>query len=590
MPTVTRVQGPSVQTQVVSQQMLGNVDVSSGARSVASGLSAVATQFNAQQVQFNQTEAEDTLIQFEKAKNNLLFNPESGYLNSQGKNAYDGAKDASSNLEKLRTQFESQLSNDDSRLLFSRAALQQTARTQNEINRHASSGLKAYESATMRARQENTLENASLYYNDPSQLAVQRELGRQSVIDSAETSGIGAEATNEALQTFDSQFASNVVAASLGQSASQGKAALDRYGSVLEGPKLVAAKAAVKGKFKQEKSQREAAFNKSESRRVASESVNIARTLSTNFDLRSEAIAEADKIKDPKLRKATMREVAFRFNQKKAAESEQRVASFEEAENFVLGGGSADEFKAANIDAWESMSPKQKRSIEKGEKINTDWNEYTRLVSLPDAELAKVDVSEYADSLAPSERSKLASAVVTARTGGNKKSKVDSQVGRTRASQTTSTIEQLVGKKKSKWGDDDVIKANTFYSLIDEEVDYRENEKGSNLTSSEFTTMVNDINRKLVIEGMFFDDELSLSDVPTERVNSYTELLRRNNATVSGVSLSVLDKTVNSLTDGDEPSQLLVDQVTQVISALQRQGKAITPDTVKRKYKQAIGN
>ena len=64
---------------------------------------------------------------------------------------------------------------------------------------------------------------------------MQNALGRQAVIDAAEIEGIGAEATNERLQTYDSSFAKSTINAAVSNSSAEGQASLDKYGDRLEG-------------------------------------------------------------------------------------------------------------------------------------------------------------------------------------------------------------------------------------------------------------------------------------------------------------------------------------------------------------------
>ena len=51
---------------------------------------SVGQQFAAAQQEVDTLNAEDALLSFEREKNTLMFDPDSGYLNSQGKNAMEG--------------------------------------------------------------------------------------------------------------------------------------------------------------------------------------------------------------------------------------------------------------------------------------------------------------------------------------------------------------------------------------------------------------------------------------------------------------------------------------------------------------------
>ena len=101
MPKVAQYGEPRVQTQIARQPRAdasaGNAVFQSNIRA-AEGLASVA-QAGAQMMQrIDTTSAEEALVAFERDKNNLFFNPESGYFNTQGKNAFDNATAANEAL------------------------------------------------------------------------------------------------------------------------------------------------------------------------------------------------------------------------------------------------------------------------------------------------------------------------------------------------------------------------------------------------------------------------------------------------------------------------------------------------------------
>ena len=585
MPTVSRLTTPTVQSQFVQGARAPVLDVSSGTQAVAAGIQQLGRGFAERQQRIDETEAESALVQFERDKNDLFYNPDTGYFNTQGRDAYDGADGITQSLGELQRQYESQLGSDNARLLFGRATSAQVTRSQVDVSRHASSGLQAWEVATTKARVENTLESAALLHNDPERLAVQRELGRQSVIDSMEMQGITGEARNEALQTYESSFAASTIEAAVSSSAAEGRAALTQYGDRLEGSQKVKIDKLIAARELKEKSQRD-----------SNSAVNTATRLVNDFDSRSDAIEEVDKIKDPELRKLTLQEVNTRFNQRKTAEAEARVAAFEEAEDHIAQGGTAQQFQVSNPDEWERMSPGQRKVITSGKNVTTDWSTFTDVMALTDAELAKIDPDDYTTTLASSERSKLANAVIAARGDGGRKNKIDAQTGRGRIQQTTATIERLVGDKKRDWSKEEAIAADQFYALVDDELSERESVKGSKLTSQEYTAMLGDLTRKSVLDRSFLgvdifrpDLSLSVGNVPAERVNSYAQLLRDNDALVTGANVDVLHRVADDLAEGSDPSTQLVGDLSAVIGRLQQLNIPVTPANVSAKYRQALG-
>ena len=524
MPRIAQYEGNQVRSQVVAQPRAQGAPAAAFASPIAEGVLDIAQAGIDLKQRVDTTSAEEALVRFERDKNDLFFNPDSGYFNTQGRNAYDNSASASQAIDDLKTKYGETLGQ-QAKLMFDGAADQHITRSQLDITKHSAKGLKTWEIATIEAQVENSVENASLYWNDPDRLRVQNVVGEQAVLDSAHMTGIGPEATAERLQTFRSSFARSTVEAATQSSAAEGKVALDEYGDRLEGPDKVKMEGAIERKAKIEKTQSD-----------AQSAVLTATRLVDQHDSRSDVIEEVNQIEDPDLRKETMSASMSMFGRKKQAESEARADSFESAESHIIGGGSAEGFKAENPESWERLSPKQQRSIESGKAISTDWNTFSDLMLLPKAKLAKIDPTDYYDRLSGTERKSLISAVKSANGTGSSSDKVDHQVGRTRSAQTTAAVEQLYGKK-SKRSSEKREQSNAFYALLDDEVRFRESEKDGRLTSEEFTDVLSGLTRNVVQEGFIFDTELDLTDIPPDDVPVLSKFLRDNRIPVTSDNL-----------------------------------------------------
>jgi len=534
MPKVATYGQQQVRTNVVSQPRAdasaGNAAFRANTQAVQ-GLASVA-QAGAQMVQrIDTTSAEEALVQFERDKNNLFFEPETGYFNTQGKNAFDNANAASESLVDLKKKYGESL-NQNSRTMFDKSADLHITRSQADIARHSAKGLKSWEVATIRSQVENTVENASLYWNQPDKLAVQNALGRQAILDAAELEGIGAEATNERLQTYDSSFTKTAITSAVSSSAAEGATMLEKHGAKLEGPDKVRIEKDIVAKAKAEKLQAD-----------SQQAILTGTKLVDMYDSREEVREQVNSIEDPELRKKTMTESMRQFNLKKQGESEAQAGSYEDAESHIIEGGSAETYQAIDPEGWERLSTKQKVSIESGKAVITDWNVYTDLVLLPKEQLSKINPTEHFHQLAPSERKSLVSAVKTAGGTGSSKDKIDHQIGRTRSAQTTIAVEQVIGKK-SKWNDKRRKQADAFYDLLDGEVKFRESEKGSNLSSEEFTNVLSDLTREVTIERSAFgvdflypDVEQNVTEIPPENVRVLSKFLRDNGIPVTSDNL-----------------------------------------------------
>lgn len=522
MPRVEQYQSNQVSTQLTSQPR-ASAAVPAGAfgENITRGVVDIAQGALDMKGRIDTTAAEEALIQFEREKNQLLFAPESGYFNTLGRTAFDNAGPANESLAELKKRYGESLSQ-GARTLFDQAADRHITQAQLDISRHASKGLKSWEVGTLNAEVENTLESASLYWQDPAMLKIQNARGRQAVIDAADMEGLSAEAKNEKLQTYDSSFARAAIEAATSTSSVAGRQALDAMSSRLEGPDRLKIENMIAAKAKSEKTQADAQF-----------AVVTATKLVGQYDDRQQIIDQINEIEDPDRRQDTMREAMSQFGFKKQAESEARAQSFEAAENHIAAGGTAETFKANDPEGWERLSPSQKKQVASGNAVVTDWNVYSDLMTLPRDKLGKIDPTDYYSKLAPEQRRSLISAVKAANGTGSTGDRVDNQTGRTRSAQTTATLEQIFGKK-SKWNNETREKANGFYSLLDDEVTFREQQKGGKLTSQEFTDLLNGLTREVTIEKDWWPDAtLTIKDVPAEDLPAVTEFLRRNRIPVT---------------------------------------------------------
>jgi hypothetical protein len=524
MPKIAQYEPDQVQTRISPQPLAQDAPAAAFGEPIVKGALDVIQAGAELKQRVDTTAAEEALVSFERDKNDLFFNPESGYFNTVGRDAYDNSPAAMQALEDLKLKYGETLGQ-QAKQMFDKSADVHIIRGQMDVSKHSAKGLKTWEVATIESQVENSIENASLYWNEPDRLKVQNVVGRQAVLDSAELMGIGPEATAEKLQTFESSFARSSVEAAIQSSSVDGKEALSTYGDKLEGPDKVKLEGMIEAKEKVEKTKADAEM-----------AVTTATNLIDTYDDRSDIIAEVKKIEDVELQKKTMSEAMSQFSRKKTAESEARASAFENAEDHILKGGSAESFKMNNPEQWELMSPKQQSSIQSGAMATTDWDTFSDLMLLPKSELAKVDPTDHFNKLAKAERSKLISAVKSANGKGSSKDKIDHQVGRTRSAQTTAAVEQLFGKK-TKWNDAKREQANGFYSLLDEEVRFRESEKDASLTSEEFTDILSGLTRNVVQEGYIFDSELDLTDIPAEDVPVLSRFLRDNGVPVTADNL-----------------------------------------------------
>lgn len=528
---------------------------------LGAGVSRLAQNIQAMQARVATTEAEEALVNFEREKNQMFFNPETGYFNTQGKVAFDSAKPMSESLQDLQRRYGESLENEQARELFNRSASQHLMRAEQDVMRHASTQFNAWEERVISARIENSLDNASAYWNDPEQLATNFELGRQSIIDKAYARGDISTANQqdlidlgivpgeksdrtpeqieqlkleqiqslqiitEEVRNFDSRFAMNAIESAISASASDGQVMLAELSGLLETQDLNQLQGVIDRKFLTEKDQRDS---------------NAAVTMSNSFvsqygdvdNARALILEEINAIEDPQLQEKTRREAMYQLDLKLRADSEARAQTFQAAEGFLMGGGSVDQFIASNAEQWAALEPQQQKALLAGPVVQTDFNVLSELLLKPPAELARINPPDYFTKLAEGDRTRLINAVEAARTGAP-----EAQIGRTITQQITASVNQIFGAA-NKRNTETSRQVDAFYSTVTAEMAYRSQQKQAPLTSEEVTSMLNDMTREVIIERRWWPDTtMTMADIPADDVAPLSDFLRQNGYPVTSENI-----------------------------------------------------
>lgn len=517
MPRVEQYGGPRVDTAVVRGPQAQALPASAfKLNAVADTVESVGKTFATVAERVAVTEAEQTALAFERDKNKMFFDPDSGYFNTKGKTAYDGAQGAAQALDQLKEKYAGQLSTPAAQRAFNQVAARHVASAQNDIMRHASTGLKTWETATVAAQAENSIENAALYHNDNDKLAVQMELGIRAVRDAAEMGGVGAEAAEQNIKTFKSSFASTAITAAAQTSAAAGTQLLEKYRDNLTGPAIVKVEKMLETKTKEEKVKADSDFAV----------IRAGSILDDYEDDLAGAFAEVEKEEDLDRRKALMSQVSAQFNRQKAAKSEARYGAWQDfQETQRTGSATLEEWKATNKEAWTALSEEQKRKAESGELIKTDKELYHSLLRMPADEFMKEDVTDqYSTQIAPADMTRLLE-----RRKSISEGKENTQL---RATSTimSSVVEGIFGAKKTR-NKKTTESVNEFYDLMQGAIEDAESAKGAKLTPTEVQALTGKLGADIVVEYKhWFDTEVTAKNTPVADVVAMnTALLRVGN-------------------------------------------------------------
>lgn len=528
MPTV-QYQPDQVRTEVQGTVTARQVD--NGGTAIAQGLSDVAKMGMEMQKQADFSATQEASNNFERAKNDLFFNPENGYFNTQGREAYDQGKGVSEQLDKLRQEYGGNLS-PRARMEFERVANQQITRSNAEIMQHSSKGLKSWDLKNLQVEVENQLEQGALEWNNMKMVNDARDRGVQAIYETGQLMGKGAKEINEDAQNFRTALAMNVIQSATQASAKDGEVAMEQWGKMLEGPDKTKMLEMVEKRGRVENA-----------RDKANQAVTTSNSLVEKYgdlqNAREAMIAEINEIEDPELQKAVKAEATYQLNQKFQADGERRANTVTKAEQFIFTeGNSWQQFEAQFTDEWEDLTVPMRSALMKGTPISTDFVKFGELSLQSDRELAATNPADYRHILGNTEYKQLVAMVKTAR-GDLTESQFTMQAARTNAATSTAGVETILGKKKTNWNKDDTLKANAIYELITSNVGVLQEQKGGKLTPTEYTNAVNDIALTYFTQPDSFlgfelePDKITLDDIPDSYIRFATNQARKQGKAVT---------------------------------------------------------
>lgn len=561
MPRVIQYEPNQVQRQETAapQANLAAFDASVDFTPVVRGAGQVGLAIAKAKEEFDRTAAQDALNKFERDKNKMFFDPEVGYFNTQGRNAFDGSGEARAGLDKLKQDYASTLSGQAQRM-FNEAADRHITRGYESIDRHASAGFRAFRTATIEAEVENKIENASLYWSDPDELKTQLAGLEISVIESADMTGLDEIATNEKLQTARSSFARAAITGALSSTSDAGKEVFEKYEHLLEGPDRVKMANAIAAKQKAERETIDSG--------VAIAFATKALREGENFGAAQQAVRD-EFGDDPKMMKKAMSELRFQHNLQEAAEKDAQADAYEQAINMVNDQRmSPAQIEATNKEVWDGMSPLQRNNILAGKHMVSDQKLLADLRALPRRELKDLNASDFAGELRPADVQKLAGWIDSAQKG---QSITHVQ---TTGRMTDDAFKSLFGKSALTSTKDSVVDTrNEFYDTVQQAIEDREKMEDRKLTPTEVKEVIKTVTQPIIEQrsgfGLDFlvpDEELTAKDIGPRELRSLN-LIR--------------DRIVKDGTMNEADAQKFIIKARQ---ALIDSGHEPTPENVMKAY------
>lgn len=490
--------------------------------------------------QVDTTRAEEAVVNFERDKNALLYTSEDAYFKSKGKGAFDNEKPVKEELLKIRRAYADGLRSGNSRAMFGKATDSMITRSDVDITSHSVRQFSVWRNQTISLQIENTLENASIFANDPERLALERELGHQSILDRAIAAFGEEEITDivkEDTETYDSAFSVAIIESLMVDSAVWAESKFEELKETIEGPSRRILKEKIKDRLRIEKG-----------RDDSSQAVIIANDLVDTYRHADQPLAQMERrlkedyADDGDLQAKVRREMTTQYNIVKAEISEERASIYKAAAELLQKGDvTIDQLIGRNVQSWLKMTDTQRRQLISGAEPITDFTVYSELRLRSPKELAKVLPSDYVHLFARSDLDKLQTAVEAAKRGDN-----SVRVGQSQIAQVSQLMLNLGLGTPATRNKKETERANILHSLIDGEANYRKEELGRELTSKEFTEIVDGFYRvdvmrprKLFPGSRIFENQRITRKVPEEHIDRLVEFLHDIGSTVNTSNLII---------------------------------------------------
>lgn len=498
MVTVPRAQSSVVQRASPNIELNPNAPIEAFGGGAASDPIAQATSRGlnvaTQIIQEERQRADDaaTTEAYAKAvrkRNELLYDPKSGAMNRQGKDAFGVSKEYGEAYEKELNTIEDELATDSQKALFRKIRIQQSTDLNNDLQRHTFTEARKFEEQTTEAGLATTRDDAVLNYQNPGKVASSIELQKVLVKEQAIRNGLPAEWVALKTKDVESKTHSAVIERML--SNGQDIEAQDYFNKskdFLSGADSATLEKSLEEGTRRGKSQRE--------------SDAIVKSTGSL----SQALEKARSIEDPRLRDDTVTRVKDYYSQKKMAEDEANEQRHKQAGNIIdQTNGDLDKIPP---NVWNQFTVAEKSSLKayakakkSGSDIETSWDDYYNLKTsaanpaLRD-DFLKTNLMTYRDKLGNSEFKELIDMQTSMRQGKSGDNNLDGFMSDQQI--INASLGDAGINYDAKPGTAESIKVNNFRRQVQIKMVAYERQTGKKADS----TVVKQITDDLMIEGI----------------------------------------------------------------------------------------
>ena len=321
-----------------------------------------------------------------------LYNPETGALTRQGKDAFDVPKQVRDKYEKFKSDLSSELTNKEQRAAFEKLAVTREIQMNRTVQRHVSDQIQKYDDNITKGSIDTAANNAALNYNDPYRIRAELDTIKSTRLNWAKRHGVSPEMTEAAVKDDISKANVGIVANMLANQEDQLAEAYFKE-TVKNGGFTADDKATIQAKV-------ESGALVGKSQRKADEIIAKKKDY-------KDQLSAAESITEPKLRDEVKRRVKLhQAEQIQATQFTQQKAK-DDAWSQVVNDNVTD---WKNITNWNDLDGADQKAISdylikkaSGEDIQTDWEVYHDLSTMPPTELVDTNIERYRPKLSNAE-------------------------------------------------------------------------------------------------------------------------------------------------------------------------------------------
>lgn len=509
--------------------------------------------------QAEKKKADDTFIEELDAKarnykNTLIYGQnidgnqgDNGVIFRRGENAMGAQAEFGPRYSKYLEQLGSTAKNDYQRTEFQKRKLRHEYDLDDTIMRHTASEAAQQEPKALSASIQSLQADATLNYQTPGAVRGSLLQQQEKIAKFAQNNGLTQDQTKAMIMESWSKTNSGVITRMVDNGQyEQAMAHLQQNEAMMTPDDLHRAKSVL------------------ESASVLGESQKNATNIIGKSKSMPEALAEARKLKDPKIQKATVEEIETRYVEQARARKQYEDQIFNSAADHVKNTGQlppSSLYSKLSVEDQEKIN-KHYRNKREGIEPVTDWNKYNELMTMAahpstrDKFMQTNIIREYGEDLDFGKREKLLELKSKIAIGDERTVKELDGI-RTKAEIVNTQLTKL-GLTPNPTNKLEAKQANEFRQIVDERVMTFQNDFGRKVTNEDLQKILDNLSTEIITEKGWF---------------SFTDKTKKIYQLSTGDKIVDIDK-----------EQVPRSERVKIEQALKNNGIPVTDDAVKALY------